>query len=167
MAKRCNQLLGLSHAQLLFDHSLGRGDLVFRVFQAKDRLGVATGEQAVAHIRLNLGWQLDESQRVGHCGAVFADLGGDFLLREVELVHQLRIALGLLDGVEIFTLEILDKRQLKRRPVVHVSDDDRHRCQSGHLRGAPAPFTGDQLVAALARAHDQWLHDAILANRLC
>ena len=87
LAKRCNQLLGLSHAQLFFDHPLGRGDLVFGVFQAKDRLGVATGEQAVSHICLNLGWQLDEAQRVGHRGAVFADLGGNLLLREVELVH--------------------------------------------------------------------------------
>ena len=99
MAKRAEQFLRLPHAQLLFDHALGCGDLVFGVFQPKDHLGVAAREQAVAHVRLHLGRQLDESQGVGHRGPVFADLGGDFLLREVELIDQLRVALGLLDRV--------------------------------------------------------------------
>ena len=127
---------------------------------------MAAREQAVAHVRLHLGRQLDESQGVGHRGPVFADLGGDFLLREVELIDQLRITLGLLDRVKVFALEILDKRQLERRSVVHVADDDRHLGQAGYLRGSPAALPGDELVAALARPHNQRLHDAILADRL-
>ena len=82
------------------------------------------------------------------------------------MIDQLRVALGLLDWVEVFALQIFHERQLERRSVVHVADDDRHLGQAGHLRGAPTAFAGDEFVTALARPHDQRLHDAVLADRL-
>ena len=87
LAKLTHQILRGADAQLLFDYPLGRGDLIPGIFQAEDGLGVAAREHAVSHVSLHLGWQLGQAQGVGHGGPIFADPGGNLLLREVKLIH--------------------------------------------------------------------------------
>ena len=41
--------------------------------------------------------QFQQAQGIGHRGAAFADLDGDFLLGELELFGELRVAMGFLD----------------------------------------------------------------------
>ena len=108
--------------------------------------------------------QFQQAQRVGHHGAALADFGGDFLLRELKLLGQLRVAVRFFDGVEIFALEIFDERQFEHRAVVGLADDDGHFRQLQQLRGAPAAFAGNQFKITVAFAHDERLHDALFAD---
>ena len=93
----------------------------------------------------------EQPQAVGHGRAVLADRLRDFLLREVELVHQAAVGGGLLDGVQVLALDVLDERHLEQAPFVgggHIADDDRDAAQAGQLGGAPAPLARDDLVGS-------------------
>ncbi len=79
--------------------------------------------------------------------AALADHLGEPVLRIGIALDQLAVAAGLLDGVEIGALHVLDDRELEHLLVGQVAHDDRHRVQAGPLRRAPAPLTGDDLVA--------------------
>ena len=61
------------------------------------------------------------------------------------------IALRLFHRVEVFALHVLDDRDLERVAVADIDRHDRHLVQAGELRGAPAPFAGDDLEAILRR----------------
>ena len=73
--------------------------------QSENDFGMADRQPAVANETLNGERQFQQAQRIGHHGAALADLAGDFLLRELELLGELRVAVGFLDGVEIFALQ--------------------------------------------------------------
>ena len=91
-------------------------------------------------------------------------LSGDFLLRELELFGQLRVAVRFLDGVQVFALQIFDQREFQHRAVVGLADDDRDFRQLEELRRAPAAFAGDQFKKSAALAHDERLDDALFAD---
>ena len=81
------------------------------------------------------------------------------LLRVAEAVHQLPIALRLLDGVEVLALDVLDDGDLEHFLVGQRAHDDRHVMQIGLLRRAPAALAGDDLVGvAQGRTDHDRLH---------
>ncbi|MPM78825.1 hypothetical protein SDC9_125840 [bioreactor metagenome] len=55
------------------------------------------------------GGQGEQAQGVGDGGAGFSKPPGRFFLRQAGRVHQLTDGGGLLHGVEILTLQVLDK----------------------------------------------------------
>ena len=127
---------------------------------------MARGEAAFAHKCLHLGREFQEAQRVGNDDATLADLRGGLLLRQVELPDQLRVASGLLNGVEVLPLEVLDERQFQYRPIIRRADNDRHFRQPDHLGGAPAAFAGDQFVMITLKADNERLNDALFLDRV-
>ena len=72
-------------------------------------------------------------------------------LAAFELVGQRVIALRLFHRIEVFALHVFDDRDLERIGVADVDRHDRHFVQAGDLRGAPAPFAGDDLDSGPAR----------------
>ena len=72
-------------------------------------------------------------------------------LRELVLVGESAVRVRFFDRVQILALDVLDERHLEQRRSSpgDVADDDRHLEQAGALRRAPAPFAGDDLVAAV------------------
>ena len=120
----------------------------------------------VLHHGLHAVGQLQQAQRVGDMAAALADDLGELLLAVVEALDQLAIARRLFDGVEVGALHVLDDGKLENFFVGEVARDDRNGVQAGLLRRAPAPLAGDDLVAALGRAHDDRLHEALGADRL-
>src|SRR5207249_11536378 len=110
--------------------------------------------------------QFQKAQGVSNDRAAFAHFGGDFLLRQLKLLDQLRITLCFLDRIEILALEVLNQRQLKHGPVISFSQDDRHFGQPKQLGGAPSPFTSDKLEMAVSLPNNERLHDALLLNRI-
>ena len=78
--------------------------------------------------------------------AALADDFAEIVLGIAMLGDQLLIAERLLQRIEIGALDVLDDREFQRRLVVHVTDDDRNFDKARQLRGAPAPFAGDDLV---------------------
>ncbi len=83
------------------------------------------------------------------------------------LVKELLEGTGLFQRTQILALDVLDERHRHRLPVVHIAHNRRHGVQAGALRGTPAAFAGDDLVAAGGpRAHDHRLDHALRANGL-
>ena len=70
----------------------------------------------------------------------------------------------LLDGVQVFALEIFDERQFQHRAVVRLAGDDGNLRQIQQLRRAPAAFAGNQFKISAAFAHDERLDDALFAD---
>ena len=92
---------------------------------------------------------------------------GDVFLAAFEFVRERVIALRLFHRVEVFALHVLDDHDLERVSVADFDGDDRHLMQAGELRGAPAAFAGDDLVAvlrALHRPHHDRLDHAMLLD---
>ena len=94
-------------------------------------------------------------------GAAAADFLRNAVLREVERVDEALVGAGFFHGVEVFTLEVFDERDLARLGVVVFAHERRDLFEAGEFRGAPAAFAGDELVAVRGFPHEDGLEDAV------
>src|SRR2546425_5588593 len=161
-----DQVFGLANVERLLEYAFGGEFLFFGAGQSQNHLRVAHREAAVADVNLEVRRQLEQPQSVGHHRSALADFGRRFLLPELELFDQLRVTVRLFNRIQVFTLQVLDQRQLEHRAVIRLAHDDRRFRQTKHLRGSPAPFSGDQLIVAAAQAHDERLNNALLFDRI-
>ena len=67
-----------------------------------------------------------KAQGVGHCGAGLAHPLRALVLGHAVLLRQHPVALGLLNGVQILSLEVFDHGQLGRLAVIGLDHDDRN-----------------------------------------
>ena len=72
--------------------------------------------------------------------------------------------MGLFDRVEVFALQILDKRKFQNLAVACFAENCRRLDKTDLPRRAPAPFYGDQLELLTDFADDQRLDDAALPD---
>ena len=143
LAGALGEPLDVAHAQAPRDNAVG------------DRVGIGEGEQRARVAGRNLArreqraavlGQAEQPQRVGDMAAALADDARDVGLRIVVVGAELRVAVRLLDRVEIGALDVLDDGEFERLAIADVDDDDRDLVQAGALRRAPAPLAGDDLV---------------------
>jgi predicted nucleotidyltransferase len=133
----------------------------------KIRQAAAELEQVKAMLRkatLGIGLEVEQAQRVGDRGAGSADASGYVVLAQPELVGQLPVGMGFLDGIEVGALKVLHQRDFQHLLRRSLFDDDRHRGKPGQLRRAPAPLARDQLVTAGALRDDERLNQPVLAD---
>jgi len=161
-----DQFFGLSDIQAVPEDAVAGQALLLGSGQGEEDLGVAYGEAALPEMPENFLGKAQEPEGVGDGDAAFADAGGDIFLAEVELVDQLLVALGFLDGVEVLPLEILDQREFERGGVVGFADEDGDLGEAGELGGAPAAFAGNQLERIAATPDDEGLDDALFPDRV-
>ena len=165
VGSRARHRFHFAHIEIAGDDFLRQ---LFGIRFADQHARVTGGEFAVLDIALHRIREFQEPQRVGDVAAALADNPGDLFLAVVKLLHQRAIAFRFFQRVEVGALNILDDGELQRFRIRRLDDDDRHFVQAGALRGAPAPFAGDDLVAvrdAAQRAHDDRLNDAAFAQR--
>ena len=98
------------------------------------------------------GRQLEQAQRVGHDRAALAHFGRHFLLLELELLDELRVALGLFNRVKVLPLQVLDQRQFEHGAVVGLPQDDGDFRQARAV-GRPASGVRPRSVPGGRRAH--------------
>ena len=72
---------------------------------------------------------------------------------EVEVLDQLEVGGGLLEGGEIGAVEVLDERLLHGGHVVGVAHDRRDLGEAGAARRPPPPLPRDQLESVVDAAH--------------
>src|SRR5206468_2426102 len=90
------------------------------------------------------------------------------LLLEPELPEERLERLGLLDRVQILSVDVLDQRFAEEVGIPRIPKDDRDARQSGRLRGPEASLSGDELVPPIPRTtHDERLQDPDLPDRRC
>ena len=158
------QCFGLTYVQAFLNDTFRRGQ---RIGHTDQRAGVSRRQLAVGDKGLHLCRQLRQPHHVGDMAAALADFLGDVFLAAFEFVGQRVIALRLFHRIEVFALHVLDDHDLECVAVADVDRDDRHLVQAGELRGAPAAFAGDDLVAilrALHRPHHDRLDHAMLLD---
>ena len=90
--------------------------------------------------------QVTQPHQVGDVAPRFADDPAERLLRVAMLVDQPAIGFAFLERVELFTLDILDNGDFKRRDVIKVFNDYRDLMEVRALRGTPPAFARDDLV---------------------
>jgi hypothetical protein len=114
---------------------------------------------------LDHGFELQKAQRVGDCGAVFSGALGDVLLGEVEFVGETLKGARLFDRIQVLALQVFDERHLERDFLGDLANDDGNARERRPLGGAPAAFTGDQLVAKPNPPDYERLDDTAGTNR--
>ena len=107
-----------------------------------------------------------QTQLVGNRGLLLAYARSHSLLRDMELVHELLVALSLLQIMQVLTLQVLDKRDFGNLLAGIFADNHRHLSQLRHFGRTQTAFSGDEHIAAiLRRRNQQRLQHAILSNR--
>ncbi len=160
------QRLGLAHVEAFLDDAF-RGSQ--RIGHADQRAGVARGQLARSDIGLHLGRQFCQPHHVGDMAAALADDLCNLVLAAFEFVRQRVITLRLFHRIEVFALNILDDHDLERVRIADIDRHDRHFVQARDLRGAPAPFAGDDFKAVLRALHGAYhdrLDHAVLLDRV-
>ena len=99
--------------------------------------------------------QIQQSQSIGYGGAALGHSLGDVSLGHAIALHEATVAVGLLDGFEVGTLEVLDESEFQRLHVVSILDGDRHGLEVEQLACLPPPLACDDLVLPLANASHQ------------
>ena len=119
----------------------------------------AVGDR-LAHRR----WEIEQTQEVGNMTARLMDKPAKRILGVAEIVDQAAIGFGLLDRVQVFALDVLDKRDLERFCVGKILDDHRHVVKLGTLRRAPAALAGNNLIIVPHTPDDDRLDNPACPN---
>jgi hypothetical protein len=111
--------------------------------------------------------QLEQTQRIGHGGAVLADALGQVLLREAVLVEQSLVRLRFLDWIQVLALQVLDERQCEGLARGGVAHHHRNLLEPGTLGSPPAPLTrNDRVATSIALPDQKRLQKTIPPDRL-
>ncbi len=115
---------------------------------------------------MDLGIKLEESDCVGNRCAILFDSFGDLILCHSELILKAGEGPGLVNGVEILTLEIFDEGKLEMLGVIvrrRFLDDHGDLGPTESFDGTESPLPRDEEVASLPhRGHDDRLKEAML-----
>jgi hypothetical protein len=109
--------------------------------------------------------ELKQAKRVGDGRAALAHPTSKLLMSKTEVLDELLIRGGLLKGIEVLAVQILDQSLLNAQDVADGSHQGRNRLQTGSPGGSPPAFTCDQLVAVVSQGTDKnRLEDTQLAD---
>jgi hypothetical protein len=120
---------------------------------------MAHGEATVANSIFDRIVQVVEPQKVRHAGSLNADLVGDVLVGEIEIGRQPKQGLGAIDGIQILSLEILNKSPLSSCAIINIADDGRNDAKTCNGRSPPPTLTCDQFKLFALTADHHWLHE--------
>ena len=145
------------HGEL--DGLLGKAEHGVRRVEGHEGLGVSEAELGGFDQGEDIGGELEQAQEVGDRGAVLAGALRHLLLGEAEFAGEALVGAGLLDGVEILALEVLDDGDLHGLLVGDLADDGGDGGFAGALGGEPAALSGDELeaFAGLGRTVMGWM----------
>src|SRR5919201_4282930 len=160
-----HQRLGFAYRKPARRDARGELDLA-RAVEREERSRMAHFERAAHQHLLRRLCEFQQAQQVAGRAARAADGVSRLLVRHLEFVDEAIGGRGLLHSVEIFALDVLDERHDERRLVGHLAHDRGNLLESCHLRGAPAPLAGDELIAAIDWAYHYGLQQPLRANRL-
>src|SRR5450432_98926 len=157
-----HQFFRLTNGKLFGENFFcGLLEMVRKSRQSHENLTVPKAERARFERLLDRWGQFHQTDEVGDAGTVLACSGGDLFLGKTEFSTQSLKGSRLLHGVEIFTLEVLNNRDLHGLFIGYLPDNRRNGRLSSALGGHPTPLAGDKLVAAVCSgSKDHRLNDA-------
>ena len=95
--------------------------------------------------------QAQKTDRVADVAARFTDRVAQRLVRQAEIQQQALVSLRLFNGIQVLSLQILDKSNHRRVAVVHISLHSGNFCQTRLRCSAKASFTRNELIALSRR----------------
>ena len=127
---------------------------------------MAAGELSPADHRADFLGKLQKAKCVCDRRARLYDALRDLLLRQAVVAHELLVAFGFLDRVEVLPLQILDERKLHDLALARFNDHRRDLVEAGLPGRAPSPLARDNLICAVffTRAHRNRCDDAVQAD---
>jgi hypothetical protein len=103
---------------------------------------------------------------VGDCGSVFTGSFGNLFVVEPEFKYQSLVGFGYFEGVEVFSLDVLDQGDFEEVVISDVGEDDWHFGKASELGSAETSFAGHQLDGSVHVPNDEGLNDAVGADGL-
>src|ERR1700761_208414 len=141
-----DDLLDRPDRQTFGNNAVGQTFLGGRVVQRQQRPGVTSAQHTCGDPLLHGGREVQQTQRVGDVRAGPADLTGELLVGGAEVVQQLLVRSGLLQGVKLLPVQVLHQRVAQQVGVGGLPHDRRNVLEIGSLAGPPATLTHDELV---------------------
>ncbi len=113
------------------------------------------------------GGSFSSRQGVGDRGSRLADPRRNLLLRQLEVLLQRAVGLGLFHRIEVGALEVFDQGELEKLAVVaHLTHHHGHHGEARALRCTPSPLSGDNRISPFScRTYDQWLDHPLGSDR--
>jgi hypothetical protein len=108
--------------------------------------------------------ELEEADGVCNRRAVLARAIGNLILCEAEFIGQALERSRLLNGIQVFSLEVLDQSHLEGQFFGNDSQHGGDTGKAGPLRSAPAPLASYQLETGRDSSHDEGLNDAACSD---
>jgi hypothetical protein len=103
---------------------------------------------------------LKEAERVRHGRTTLPDTPRYIIMGQLEVLYELLVSAGLIESVEILSLQVLDERLLQARHIVDNSYDGWNSSKAGSSRCSVATLTGDYLIlTGRYLSHQDWLDD--------
>ena len=87
-------------------------------------------------------------------------------MRQIEFFKQTLKCSRLFKRIQVLTLDIFNEGNRCGCPGVQFAHYSRQLAQSGKLRGAPTPLSGNQLIVIAIRTQYHRLHDTLRTNRI-
>ena len=148
------------------DSAFGNFALHFGSRERQKTPGVSRGKAALGDELLKIGGELQQADGIDDGRAIFTGAVADIFRGEIELGGHALEGDGRFDGVQILSLNVLDKRDFEEMIVGDVLHDNRNCREACEFRRAPAAFAGYKLVAVACFADNQGLNNAVGADGL-
>src|SRR5258708_10086227 len=127
---------------------MGQALLRFQVLQAQQGLRVRGAQDARGYSLLNTGRQAEQPDGVRDVRPGPAYLAGQLLVRGREVFEKLLVGGGLLERVQLLSVQVLDQRVPEHVIVWRLPHDGRNLRQASRPAGSPPPLAHDYLVVA-------------------
>ena len=124
------------------------------------------GNSSLLEERLRSGVQVEKPYGVRDRRSALANAFGDLILGETEIAMEPFVRAGLLDGIQIFALEVFDQSELENLAIAGCANDRRRLDKLELASGAPAAFTGNKFVLVAYLPDDERLDNAAFPNAL-
>ena len=141
-----DELLHRPHRQALLDDALDQLFLQRPVRGPEQGPGVTGRDGPFRQGPLCPCRELEQAQGVGHRGPTLAHPSRHLLVGQSELIDQLLIGGGFLEGIEVNPVQVLDQGLLETGDVIGHLDQDRDGLQTGPPGRPPTPLPRDELV---------------------
>ena len=129
--------------------------------------GMSHGNLPLFHHSLHTFIQLQQPEGIGDDRPAFGNTPGNLLLGQAEFLHQPLIGPGLLHGIQVLSLQVLNQGKLHDLLIIIFPDYDRHFLQSGLHAGPPSALARDDLIISFPFLDHDRLDQSVLADRIC
>ncbi len=159
------KFLDTAYREIIFQYLVVKFKLQCRLGDSKQSTSVSHVKTFVAQTELYLGGKFEQTQKISHSGAFFSDTLTESFLCKIVLIDEFAECERDLDGIQVFSLNVLDKRHLCKLRIIGRAYICGYGFQPCDHSGTVSALTGDYLVCVgTGLAERQWLYDAELSN---